>query len=304
MTHHCPHTPHAHSSRAAFDDAQFAAVLEAEGEAAISLTDKALNRCRELLDAAGTMEITRVVDLGCGPGVTTAHVAQRFASARTVGVDGSATMLERSRNRAVRCGVSDRVDLREMDLDGDLALLGSFDIVWASMALHHAADEADAIRRWATLIGPGGVLCLLERASPMMVRPTSDLGCPGIWDRIGSAHEQWQANSGASLPGLAQRTRYPELIEAAGLAVLDAQLISDTVQATGDQARLLLDRHFATILRDLGAALIPSDRDALSAALRHARGPQWGQVVITSSRSLFIASPITGIRPGSAVGAA
>lgn len=293
MTHHSHHTPHAHGRHGAFDDEQFAAILEAEAEVAAGLTDQALDRCRELPVAAGTTEVARVVDLGCGPGVATAQIAQRFASARVVGVDGSAVMLERSRDRAVRCGVSDRVELRALDLDGDLAVLGSFDIVWCSMALHHAVDEAAALRRFAALIGPGGVLCLLERGAPMMVRPASDLGCPGIWDRIGSAHAQWQEKSGTSRPGLAQGTRYAELIEAAGLTVLDARSISDTVRAESAQARLLLDRHFATILRNLGASLIPSDRDALSEAVKPAAGTQWGQVMITSGRSLLIASPMT-----------
>lgn len=290
MTHHSRHKPHAHGHHAAFDDEQFAAILEAEGEIAAGLADQALDRCWELLAAAGTSEVGRVVDLGCGPGVATAQIAQRFESARVVGVDQSAVMLEHSRDRAVRCGVSDRVELRALDLDSDLALLGSFDIVWCSMTLHHAVDEAAALRRFAALIGPGGVLCLLERAAPMMVRPTSDLGRPGIWDRVGSGHEHWQEKSGASPPGLAQGTRYAELIEAAGLTVLDAQFISDTVQVASAQARLLLDRHFATILRDVGASLIPSDRDALSEAVKSATATQWGQVMITSGRSLFIAS--------------
>ena len=72
--------------------------------------------------------------------------------------------------------------------------------------------------------------------------------------------------------------------------MLDAQFISDTVQVASAQARLLLDRHFATILRDVGASLIPSDRDALSEAVKSATATQWGQVMITSGRSLFIAS--------------
>jgi trans-aconitate 2-methyltransferase len=44
----------------------------------------------DLLAAVGAQNPAEVVDLGCGPGNLTATLAQRWPSARVVGVDSSA----------------------------------------------------------------------------------------------------------------------------------------------------------------------------------------------------------------------
>lgn len=54
---------------------------------------------RDLLSAVPLKTATQVVDLGCGPGNSTALLRQRFPQAKIVGVDTSADMLKEARQR-------------------------------------------------------------------------------------------------------------------------------------------------------------------------------------------------------------
>ncbi len=68
----------------------------------------------ELLARVRADSPTTVVDLGCGPGARTASLLQRWPTARVVGVDSSATMIEAARTHAVDGRLSFvEADLRE-----------------------------------------------------------------------------------------------------------------------------------------------------------------------------------------------
>jgi ubiquinone/menaquinone biosynthesis C-methylase UbiE len=264
-------------------DEGFAAVLEIEGELAAGLDRQALTACQAQLAEAGAAEVTRVADLGCGPGVTTSLLAEAFPAATIVAVDSSPVMLRRAHERAVRSGFGERVEFCEMDLDGEIASLGAFDLVWVSMALHHAADEDAALRRVASLLREGGVLCLLERAAPMVMRPGSDLGRPGLWDRVASA----QQSARSVLPG--HGSDYAGLIEATGLLLRDSRTLRDTVIAADSDAPPLLVRHLGSVAGRPNGSLDPSDRAAIAEALSHAADTEWGEVSVALSRAMSVA---------------
>ncbi|CAA9513218.1 MAG: hypothetical protein AVDCRST_MAG67-2929 [uncultured Solirubrobacteraceae bacterium] len=158
--------------------------VEAGGLA--GLVEEAIAVCAGLLGDAGA-QVRRVIDLGCGPGVGTALLAQAFGSASVLAVDGSRAMLERAEARATRLGHAGRVETRQLDLDEDLASLGRCDLAWAAMAVHHAGDEVATLRRIRSLLDPRGLLCVLERADPTFIRFADDLGHPGIWNRLEAA---------------------------------------------------------------------------------------------------------------------
>ena len=289
MTHHGHDTTgHHHGHAGSFDDERHVRRLETEARLASGLHEQAARLCQEQLAHAG-VTAGRVLDLGCGPGVVTTLLAQQFASARVIAVDGSATMLARVEAVAVRHAIGERVETRLIDLDGDLTPLGTADLVWAAMALHHAADEARTLREVRRLLAAPGLLCVLERAAPTMVRLTTDLGRPGIWDRLGDA---WSARARRAHPtpaGGAGAGRYPELLDAAGFDVLDARTLRDTVTAPDEQAtRTFVADQLAAAIRALDGLAEPADLEALQgwvgAPTVHA-----GAATVTSSRELFIA---------------
>ena len=57
-------------------------------------------------------ELTSIADLGCGPGLLTHSLAERWPMARVVGADNSPDMLEQARKLAL----PDRLEFIEADL--------------------------------------------------------------------------------------------------------------------------------------------------------------------------------------------
>jgi SAM-dependent methyltransferase len=290
VTHPGHHSGQGHDHSAAFRDDRTAALLETEGELAAGLTDQAIALCTDLLDV-DSARVRRLVDLGCGPGVATSSLAEAFGSAVVVGVDRSPVMLARAADRAARHGVSDRVELRSLDLDDDLHALGTFDLVWAALALHHADDEPAALRSFGALVRPQGLLCLIERADPMVVRLTRDLGRPGIWGRIRSAQSEWFERARPALPGT---TNVPnaDMLEEAGLELLESRTLTDTVIARGEPAlRTLVTGYLRRAERNLDGILDMADLEALRSRGSDGQPADagWGDAEITSSRTLFIA---------------
>jgi SAM-dependent methyltransferase len=80
----------------------------------------------------------RVLDLGTGDGFTLGLVRATHPNVEGVGLDFSAEMLGRARQRfAGESGV----EIVEHDLDRPLPSLGRFDLVVSSFAIHHCVDE-------------------------------------------------------------------------------------------------------------------------------------------------------------------
>lgn len=117
-----------------------------------------------------TMPIRHVLDLGCGDGVILAAVLHAFPEATGVGLDFSAPMLERARERLAEFG--DRVQLVTADL-GDASwraqLASPFDAIVSGFAIHHLAHERkrELYSEIHDALAPGGVFVNCEHvASP------------------------------------------------------------------------------------------------------------------------------------------
>jgi trans-aconitate methyltransferase len=287
MPHHGQHGPHG-----AFELERVAATLEVEGQLTSGLTSEAIARCADRFATAGD-PVSRIIDLGSGPGVGTALLAERFPSATVVAVDSSAAMLARAATRAARLAVADRVETRALDLNGDdLRALGTFDLAWAAMAIHHAGDEVAALTNIRQLLHPRGLVCVLEREDATVVRLADDLGRPGLWDRL---HTARPSRVSPSLPGASNAERYPAMLAAAGFDVLVSETLSETVTAPDDAAtHAFLRAQLRGSTRDLAGVADPADLRALTACVEappvHPDG-HWNGATVTSSRKLFIARP-------------
>jgi trans-aconitate methyltransferase len=288
MTHHT-HPSATAQTQAVFQDDRMVAVLEAEGQLAAGLTDQAVQLCAELV-AVGRADPLRLADLGCGPGVATTRLAAAFDGATVVGVDGSPVMLARAADRVARHEAYGRVELLLLDLDGDLRELGSFDLVWAALALHHTVDEHAALDNFAALLRPEGLLCLLERADPMVVHPAHDLGQPGIWDRVEVAQSAWYDRTRGALPGVTNVAAYGDMLQHAGLELLDTRTLTDTVTAPVEPAlQPVIARYVRAAIHNLRDTLAPADVEALTDVAERVTDVAWGDALVTSTRTLFIA---------------
>lgn len=95
-------------------------------------------RTQPVRDLAARIEIadpTRIIDLGCGPGNSTAVLRQRWPKAQIVGLDRSPAMLEKARS------THSDIEWVQDDIGADLSRYGSFDLVFANASLPVAAES-------------------------------------------------------------------------------------------------------------------------------------------------------------------
>lgn len=286
--------PHTDAHRHAFDSPEQVAFAELEAEVLTGLMTRAVDALGDQCGARG-VRVRRVLDLGSGPGVGTLALAERFPDAQVVAVDGSAAMLHRVTERAERLGQAARVTTMQADLDTALGELGPADVVWSSMALHHVADEATALRRVAELLEPGGLLTVVEQAGPVHALPDSaEAARPGLDGRLAAAWAAWFVEMRSSLPGAAVSAGYPEMLAAAGFEVLVDRLLDTVVPAPpGSDARRFAHRQLAGTRTRMEQALDPLDLEVLDTLVdeHHPEGIlRRDDVALRTSRQLYVAA--------------
>ncbi len=110
------------------------------------------------------------VDLGCGPGHTTALVAETLAPARTTGIDSSERYVEVARH-----GARPGVEFLVHDLTSPPFPIAGAELVFQRFLLTHLGDPLRVVSDWRALLARGGRLLLqevslLEAAHPALAR--------------------------------------------------------------------------------------------------------------------------------------
>jgi len=114
-----------------------------------------------------------VLDVGCGVGVTPCFLARRYGC-RVVGVDIRPAMVERSRERARREGLADRVEFRVADAQSLPFEDNLFDAVTTESVTAFPEDKQKAVDEYARVTRPGGAVGLAE-ATWRQVPPPPEL---------------------------------------------------------------------------------------------------------------------------------
>jgi SAM-dependent methyltransferase len=99
----------------------------------------------------------RILDAGCGSGVSTEYLVHLNPQAEVVGIDLSAGTLAVAKERCDRTHVSDRVQFHQLSLFDADQLEGEFDLINCVGVLHHTADPIRGIQALAKKLAPGGI---------------------------------------------------------------------------------------------------------------------------------------------------
>jgi trans-aconitate 2-methyltransferase len=103
----------------------------------------------ELLARIRCENPARVIDLGCGPGNSTAILAARWPNAKLEGLDSSPDMLERARQSALHA------EWIEADL-ASWSAHGQYSVIFSNATLQWLGDHRALIPRLMRFIEPGG----------------------------------------------------------------------------------------------------------------------------------------------------
>jgi SAM-dependent methyltransferase len=99
----------------------------------------------------------RILDAGCGSGVSTEYLAHLNPQAEVVGIDLSAGTLAVAKERCDRTHVSNRVQFCQLSLFDADQLEGEFDLINSVGVLHHTSDPILGIQTLAKKLAPGGI---------------------------------------------------------------------------------------------------------------------------------------------------
>lgn len=116
---------------------------------------------RALALAGPLPEWAEVLDVGCGPGMQTLHLAELLPEARITAVDLHPPFVEEVSRRAAEAGVADRVSAQVGDMADLHFAPASFDLIWCEGAAYSMGVGA-ALRAWRPLLKPDGRLALTE----------------------------------------------------------------------------------------------------------------------------------------------
>jgi arsenite methyltransferase len=180
-----------------------------------------------------------VLDVGCGVGATPCYIAKKY-DCRIVGVDILERMVERSRQRAMRENVADRVKFRVADAQDLPFEDGHFDAVITESVSAFPKDKKKAVNEYARVTKPGGFVGLNE---------TTWLKFPPPLEVVA-----WAAQDvGATVQPLTC-DEWTGLLESAGLQ----EIIAKTYAIhTKDETKGILERYgWGGMLRVMGRTLL------------------------------------------------
>lgn len=123
----------------------------------------------DLLNRIPDGNYSRIIDIGCGSGMSTLPLEQRFPEAEIIGVDNSNEMLEKAR----QC--SSKIRWEQRDCSKPLTDLGNFDLVFSNAFLQWLQNQEEFIANTVNLLNKNGIFALqIPNYDSMLVKKCVD----------------------------------------------------------------------------------------------------------------------------------
>lgn len=120
-----------------------------------------LEATTKLIEACHIDKDSYVLDVGCGVGITACYMAKEYGC-KVVGVDLSEMMVERSKERAKRKNVEDKVEFKIGSAQDIPFKDGVFDAVVCESVLAFPKDKQKVVSEYVRVTRPGGYVGMNE----------------------------------------------------------------------------------------------------------------------------------------------
>lgn len=97
---------------------------------------------------------SRILDLGCGPGNSTAVLYRQFPKAQIIGADASEEMVREAQN------TYPNLQFVKAEAPNGLTALGSFDLIFSNACIQWIPDHPRLLKTLLALLNPGGTLAV------------------------------------------------------------------------------------------------------------------------------------------------
>jgi SAM-dependent methyltransferase len=242
-------------------------LLELSQELHVSLFEQAAAWFRELRQSART---ERILDVGSGPGIVTAVLANAFPTAEVVAVDTTPALLEAALARAERLGIADRMRVVQATLPDDAAKLPEADLIWSSDALHHLGNQQAAIDTLHGRLRQEGLIAVCEGGLPARFLPRDiGFGRSGLQSRVDAAMSDTFAAMRAALPNATPAVDdWPGMLRASGLkAVASRTFLVDIPAPLPANGRAFLKTNLTRLRDGLAERLDATDLETIARIL-------------------------------------
>lgn len=113
----------------------------------------------EMLNFSEAKQPTKILDVGCGIGGTSRHLAKKFPNATVKGISLSQNQVNRGNSLAAERGLTncsfEVMDALDMKFEDD-----TFDLVWACESGEHMPDKKKYVEEMTRVLKPGGTLVI------------------------------------------------------------------------------------------------------------------------------------------------
>lgn len=117
----------------------------------LRFSDERTRPARNLLDAVPNLAPGTVIDIGCGPGNSTALLVERFPGSTVSGLDSSPAMLEQARQALPGIHFEQaRIDAWQPD--------HAYDVIYGNAVLQWLPDHRNLVPKLAGHLAPGGTI--------------------------------------------------------------------------------------------------------------------------------------------------
>ncbi len=120
----------------------------------LKFKDERTQPCKDLISRLDLSDVKSMLDIGCGPGNSTAELRNKNDNAYILGIDSSENMIDKARQ------LYKNIDFRICDAASELSNMQKFDVVFSNACLQWIPNHKVLLSEMFSLLNPNGVMAV------------------------------------------------------------------------------------------------------------------------------------------------